>query len=223
MSRGVQVFGFVVSEHAATKGNDSPTLVLYREHDPLTKAVVGAPLVVGDQHARFFEQFLSGLIFTISLHQVVPARWCKADPKVAGNLAREAAAFQVIHDFVALRVLSQGVLVELARVLEASYSGLFLSFGGSRPPGVIFGYFQAQGLRKALDCLAEIEPFVFHHKPQGVPAGPAAKAVIELSLGVYRKGWRFLVVKRAAGAVVFACLLELHSAIDDLDNIEATQ
>ncbi len=125
---------------------------------------------------------------------------------------------------MALRVLSQGVLVELARVLKRFIKRFVLIFWGfPAAAGVIFGYFKAHALRKALDRLAEIEPLVVHHEPKRVTPGATTKAVVELPLGVHREGRRFLVVKGAAGAVVLARFLELHAAINDLDDIKAIQ
>ena len=125
---------------------------------------------------------------------------------------------------MALRVLSQGVLVELARVLECLVKRFILVLRGfPAATGVIFGYFKAHALRKALYRLAEIEPLVIHDEPKRVTPGATTKAVVELPLGVHREGRRFLVVKGAAGAVVLARFLELHAAINDLDDIKAIQ
>ena len=67
------------------------------------------------------------------------------------------------------------------------------------------------------DELAKLEA------PGGVAAGTTAKAVVKLSLGVYRERGCFFVVERAAGAIVFACFFEFYAAINDLDDVKAIQ
>ena len=58
---------------------------------------------------------------------------------------------------------------------------------------------------------------------RGIAPGTTAKAVIELALRIHRERGGFLVVERAAGAVVFASLLKFYAAIDNLNDIEAIQ
>ena len=110
---GVQILGFVIAEHAAAEGDDPAALVLYREHDPLAKAVIGAAFVVLDQHAGLHQHLLSGFICARGLHQVVPACRRKADPKIPGDLACQSSSFKVVDHFVAFGVLPQRMLIKL--------------------------------------------------------------------------------------------------------------
>ena len=52
-------------------------------------------------------------------------------------------------------------------------------------PLIFLRDFDTHAPRQPLNRLAEIEPFVIHHKAQRIAAGTTAKAVIELALGVY--------------------------------------
>ena len=97
-------------------------------------------------------------------------------------------------------------------------SGCLLAF-----PLIFLGDLKAYALRQPFNRFAEIEPFVIHHKAQRIAAGPTAKAVIELALGVNRKRGCSLVVKRTAGGIVFARFFQFYAAIYDLNNIESVQ
>ena len=75
----------------------------------------------------------------------------------------------------------------------------------------------------ALDSHLPFELIKVHHEPDGIAPGATAKAVVELALRIHRERWGFLVVERAAGAVVFSSLLKFYAAIDNLNDIEAIQ
>ncbi len=53
--RRVQVLGRIVAQHAAAETNYASALVADRKHDALAKAVIGAALIVGNQHAGFHQ------------------------------------------------------------------------------------------------------------------------------------------------------------------------
>ncbi len=60
--RGVQVFWQRIAQHAPAKTNHPASLIADREHHPFAEAVVTAPLIVGDQHARINKRLAVFLI-----------------------------------------------------------------------------------------------------------------------------------------------------------------
>ena len=113
---------------------------------------------------------------------------------------------------------------ELARALERLIERFVLVLRRfAATARVILRYLETNSLRQAFDRLTKIEPLVIHHEADGIAASAATKAVVELALWVHREGGGFLVVERAAGAVVFACFFKLYAAIDDFNDIEAIQ
>jgi len=111
---GIEVLGFVVAEYATAKGDNTAALILNREHHPVAKAVVGAALIVLNQHARAHESLLRCVVAALRLQEVVPSGRGKADAKIPGDLAGQPATLEVVHHFVPLRVLAQRALVEFA-------------------------------------------------------------------------------------------------------------
>ena len=143
-------------------------------------------MIIFDQHARAHEPFLRGLVGTTGLHEIVPTRGRKADPKITGDLTGKATALKVIHHFVSLGMLAQRVFIELTRVFQRLIERFIVVFGRFLAPArIILGHFQAHALSQTFHCLAEIEPFIVHHEPKRVPPSAAAKAVVELPLGVH--------------------------------------
>ena len=86
----IQILGLVVAQHSAAKGNDPAALILNGEHHPLAKTIIGATLIVFDQHAGSHEYILSRLISAVGLHEVVPTCGRKADAEIPGDLAGKA-------------------------------------------------------------------------------------------------------------------------------------
>lgn len=78
------------------------------------------------------------------------------------------------------------------------------------------GDFHAGGFGQVLDGLGEIQVVVVHEKAEGVAAGAAAEAVIELLVGADAERRGFLFMERAAGGVVlaglFSCTRELTTS-----------
>ncbi len=101
----VQVFGFIVPENPTPKGDDTAPAIPDREDNAVPKAVIDPSGVVFDQHAR-----RDGGVFCLfavpeKTEQVVPARRGKAQTKVAGDDAGQAAIFKVVDGLVAIGML----------------------------------------------------------------------------------------------------------------------
>ena len=109
---GVEVLRLVVAEHAAAEGDDAAAAVADGEHHAVAEAVVDAAVLgVLDQQAGIDHGFLLQLVAGHVLVQVVPARRGEAQAEVAGNLAGQAAALEVVHGRLARRVALQGLAV----------------------------------------------------------------------------------------------------------------
>ena len=62
-----------------------------------------------------------------------------------------------------------------------------------------------------------------HDEAEGVAAGAAAKAVVELFVRADAEGRRLFLVERAEGAVVLAGLLQLDARTDHFDDVGAVE
>ena len=98
---GVEIFGFVVSQNAATETDSPAAGVANGEHNAVAEAVVAAIAAAParltgfafDNHAAFEQVFFLLRGGGAGLEQVVPARRCVAKAEVAGDSATETAAF----------------------------------------------------------------------------------------------------------------------------------
>jgi hypothetical protein len=79
------------------------------------------------------------------------------------------------------------------------------------------------GAGEVLDGLRKVDVLVVHDEAEGVAAGAAAEAVVELLLGIDAEGGGLFVVEGAARAVVLAGFLELHAPVDDVDDVDAIE
>lgn len=87
--------------------------------------------------------------------------------------------------------------------------------------GLFAGHFHAGCAGQFLDGLGEVQIVVVHDEAQGVAAGAAAEAVVELLVGADREGGGFLLVERAAGGVVLAGFFQLDARTHHVDDVEA--
>ena len=71
--------------------------------------------------------------------------------------------------------------------------------------------------------LTKVEPFVIHHKTEGVTPSATAKAVVKLLVWIDRKRSGALIMKLATSGIIFTGFFELNASVDDLDNIEAIE
>ncbi|MNQ42737.1 hypothetical protein D3C85_564450 [compost metagenome] len=62
-----------------------------------------------------------------------------------------------------------------------------------------------------------------HDEAEGVAAGAAAEAVIELLVGADAERRSLFLVERAAGSVIFAGLFQLQARADHIDDVGAVQ
>ncbi|MNZ64312.1 hypothetical protein D3C78_824800 [compost metagenome] len=221
--RGVQVLGFVVAEHPATEGDDAPAAVADREHHPVAEAVVAlAAFGVLDQQAGIDHHLLLQGVGTQVLEQVVPAWRGEAQAEVAGDFPGQAAALEVIHRRLAGRVAAQGLAVELRGGVQQRVQwrvGWLARLVVAA--ALLAGHFHAGGAGQLLDGLGEVQVVVVHDEAQGVAAGTAAEAVVELLVGADREGRGLFLVERAAGGVVLAGFFQLDARTHHVDDVEA--
>ena len=145
----------------------------------------------------------------------------EAEAEVPGDFAGEAAAAQVAHGAFSGGMAAQRLLVEDGRFLEEAEQGLVPVFtAASAASPFLARDLEADGAGEVLHRLREVDVLVVHQEAEGIAAGAAAEAVVELLLGVHREGRRLLVVEGAAGAVVLAGLLQLHPAVDHVDDVD---
>ena len=98
----VQVFGLAFVQHPAAKANAFALHVADREHHPVAEAVVAFGVALGvflvfvlDHQARLGEQGVA--VVREHIGQVAPALGRIAQAKGFGDLAGQAAAFQIVH------------------------------------------------------------------------------------------------------------------------------
>ena len=91
--------------------------------------------------------------------------------------------------------------------------------GRARGRAALARYFEAGSRREIFDRLDEAEVIVFHDEAEHGAVGAAAEAVIELLVDADPERRRLFVVKRTAGLVLAAGLLQLHAAADHLDDV----
>src|SRR5690606_8645792 len=118
--RRVQVLGLVVAEHPTTEGDHSAAAVAAREDHAVAEAVVTlAAIRVLDQQAGVDQQLLAGTVgFAKVLEQVVPAGRGEAEGEVAGDLAGQSAALQVVHRHAPRRMALQRLAVVVGSGLQ---------------------------------------------------------------------------------------------------------
>ncbi|MCY1512266.1 hypothetical protein D9M68_467200 [compost metagenome] len=223
--RGVQVFGLVIAQHAAAESDDAPAAVADGEHHPVAEAVVAlAGLGVLDQQPRVDHVLLLQAVAAHMLEQVVPTGRGEAEGEVAGDLAREAAALEVFDCGLARGVLLQGVPVV---VRSGGEQGVERGVGWLARAVAAPAFFpwdvHAGALGQVLDRLGEVQVVVVHDEAEGVAAGAAAEAVIELLVRADAEGWRLFVMEGAACGVVLAGLFQLHARADHFDYVGAVQ
>ena len=224
--RRVEVLGLLVAQHAATEADHPAPAVADREHHPVAEAVV-APAVVGifDQQAGFDHRALLQAVAAQMPEQVVPARRREAQAEVAGNLAGQATALEVLHRSLARRMALQRLAVVVGGVAQQGVQRR-LDLRLRRLPAaiaVLVRDFQPGLARQLLDRLGKLQLVQIHQKADGIAARAAAEAVVELLVRAYREGGRLFLMEGAAGAVVLAGLLQLDARSHHLDDVGAVE
>ena len=225
----IQVLGLLVAEHPAAEADAFALDVADREHHPVAEAVVAlglagldlAVLGVDDHQAALGQQRV--LVVGKHARERAPARRRIADAELLGDLARDAAALQVVDGAGRLaQVLAEGVAGLLEHVGQR---GLLLALDGGAGAfgrrGVVFRHLQAVLAREVVHGLHEAHAGVLHEETDGVAVGAAAEAVIELLGRADREGGRLLAVEGAQPHEIGAGLLELHVAADDFHHVGA--
>ncbi|MNN50659.1 hypothetical protein D3C81_1652550 [compost metagenome] len=88
---------------------------------------------------------------------------------------------------------------------------------------VLVRHLEAGALGQLLDRLGKLQVVVVHDEAEGVAAGAAAEAVVELLVRADAERGGLFVVERAAGAVVLAGLLQLDARTHHLDDVGAVE
>ncbi len=223
--RGVQVLGFIVPQHSAAESDDPATAVADREHHAVAEPVVAlARLGVFHQQAGVDHRLLLQRVTAQVLVQVVPARRGEAEAEVPGDLAREAAALEVIDGSLTLRMAFKRLTIEVGsgrqQRVQRRVGGLSRFV---RATAFFARDLHAGGFRQFLDSLGEVQVVVVHDEAEGIAARAAAETVVELLVGADAERRGFFFVKRAAGGVVLASLLHLHARADNIDDVGAVQ
>ncbi len=212
--RGVQVLRLVVAEHPAAEGDDPPAAVADREHHAIAEAVVAlAGVAVLHQQAGVEHGLELQVVATQVLEQVVPAGRGETEAEVAGDLAGQAAALQVVHRGFARGVAFQRLLVELGGGAEQRVERRVGRLARRVPASAAFlaRHVHAGALGQFLDRLGELQLVVVHDEAERVAAGAAAEAVVELLVRADGERGSLFLVERAAGAVVLAGFLQLDA------------
>jgi len=180
--RGVQVLGLVVAQYTAAEGDHPAAAVADGEHDAVAEAVV-APAVLGvlDQQAGVDHDFLLQGIGAQLLEQVVPAGRGEAEAEVASDFTGQAAALEVIHGVLALRMALQGLAIVLGGGIEQRVERRVHRLARRAPaPAFLARHVHAGALGQLLDRLGKFQLIVVHDEAEGIAAGAATEAVVEL-------------------------------------------
>ncbi len=223
--RRVQVLGFVVAQYPAAEGDDTAAAVADREHHAVAEAVIAfAGFGVLDQQAGIDHGFLLQGVAAQVLEQVVPARRCEAEAEVAGDFAGQATTLEVVHRSFARWMALQGLTVKVGGGGEQWVQRRIGRLARLVRAAAFFAWnFHAGGLGQIFDSLEEVQVVVVHDEAQGIAAGAAAEAVIELLVGADAERRGFLFVERAAGGVVLAGFFHLQARADHVDDVGAVQ
>ena len=223
----VEVFGLFVAQHARAKADDFAFDRADGEHDAVAKAVIPAlwpAFAFASNHQAAFHQQRIGVVGK-NARQRAPAFGRVAQGKAAGDLAGEAAFFQVADGarrfFQALAVGLAGARQHL-RERGAALALLRVARFFLRAARV-FGHGQAALLGQLVHGLGKARAGVLHQKVDGVAMLAAAEAVIELFGGADAERGRFLGVKRAQAHEIGAAFFQLHVAAHHLHHVGAGQ
>src|SRR5690606_8731803 len=130
-------------------------------------------------------------------------------------LAGQATALEVIDRRLARRVLLQRMAVVIRCGTEQCVErGIAGPARASAAAAVLPGYFQAGAFGQFLDRLGKVQVVMIHDEAEGVAAGAAAEAVIELLVRADAEGGRLFVMEGAACGVVLAGLFQLYARAD---------
>ena len=158
------------------------------------------------------------------LEQVVPAGRREADAEVTGDLAGQAATLEVIHRVLALRMAFQGLAIVLGSGIEQRVERRVHRLARCAPaPAFLARHIHAGALGQFLDRLGKFQLIVVHDEAEGIAAGAAAEAVVELLVRADGERGGLFLVERAAGAVVLAGLLQLDARAHHIDDVGAVE
>jgi hypothetical protein len=157
--------------------------------------------------------------------QPAPARRRVTQPEAGGDLAGQAAALQVV-DRLGRRLQLRAVVLRCALQHVGQRQpalGQALALLAVLGADLLLRHLHAHGLRQVGDGVDEAHAGVFGQEADGVAAGPAAEAVVELLGRADREAGRLLGVKGAQPHQVGAAALELHVAADHVDDVDTGQ
>src|SRR5690606_20607197 len=137
-------------------------------------------------------------------HQVVPAWWGEADIVELGDVAGQTALLQVVHRPLALGMLAQLLAIVGGRALQYRVQRAVLARGARAPPVTPF---LPWNLHAGLACqflhrLGKVQALEVHQEADGIAAGAAAEAVVELLVRADTERGGLLVVEGAEGRIV---------------------
>ena len=213
--RGVEILGCVVAHDPSAETHHPAAGIADGEHDAVAETVVLAALAAGQQ-AGLFQEALPFRAAAQGLHQVVPAWGGKAHAEFTGDLAGQAALFQVAGGLGRF-----GVPAQLGAVPGGGFLHQLVQGAVVRPllEGDGVGYLQAHAGGQFLHGLGKAEVVVFHEKAQGRAVGAATETVIELLGRADGEGGGLFVMEGTAGLVFAAGAAQGHALVDDVNHI----
>ena len=183
--RGVEVFGFTAIEAAATEANDPALAIGDGHHHPMAKAVVEAITALAGHHqTRGLQQLWGQALHLLQVaQQAIPALGRVAEPEgLERGFAQATAIAQIGQSGSPLRGAQLGTEpassqaqgpMQLLTARELLAQPLLL--------GALEGFNRQLVLARQLQHhIAEAVALQLHQELDGVAAGPAGEAVIEL-------------------------------------------
>ena len=217
--RRVQIFcGHIFFERASAKSNHPPALIMNGKHHTIAKAIITLALVTLD-HQPCGNQRL-GVVIGEGFLQVLPSARRVADAEFLRHFAGHAAFLQVFDG--ARRVLQ--LLTIILRCLKHDLVQIIALFRlVARLFEFGFRHLHAGHLREVFHRIDETQAAVLDQEADRGAVCAAAEAVIELLGLADRERRRFFGMKRTAGDVIRAGALELHIALDHIDDVNAVE
>ena len=222
--RGVEIFGFAAVEAAATEADHPSLTVVNRHHHPMTEAVVEAVAPLAGNHKTGGFQKLGGKTLHLLqvLEQTVPL--VRGVTQLKGLLGGQAQAAGLTE--IGLSQLSGGT-EQLSAEPAGSQGQNALQFLPARQllaqPFLLRTIDRLDGnlvtACKVENDIAEALSLELHQELDGVAAGTAGEAVIELLRRRNRHRRFAVVVKRTDPNELTALFLEHHVLADHVDDV----
>ncbi len=217
--RGIEVLGVTLIDDSSAKTDDAPARIPDRKHQPITEAIVkpgralAAARIALDDEAEPMQLAPLLLLRSKAVEQRIPGIRRVPERELHLDLCIDSTRGHVAPGAV---VVSQ---VLLEKACDPRHHLVQVGAAGVGAPQGLARHLHARALREVRNGVEELHLLVLHEKADHGAVRAAAEAVVELLVGTYPKGRRFLVVEGTTGLEFTACFFQRYPGTDDLDDI----